>query len=64
MTDGVTLMDTKATVATVRVVEPVIDPDVAVMLAVPAATLVDRPELLMVATPAADELQVTEVVMS
>jgi hypothetical protein len=39
-------------------------PSVAVIFAVPAVTLVARPELVpMVATPALEEAQVTEVVM-
>ena len=39
-------------------------PSVAVIFAVPAVTLVARPELVpMVATPVLEEAQVTEVVM-
>lgn len=35
------------------------EPTVAVMVVDPAATVVDRPELLMVATEVEDEVQVT-----
>ena len=43
---------------------PEILPEVAVMIAVPAATAVTRPLLLTVATDGFDELQVTCVVIS
>jgi hypothetical protein len=43
---------------------PEIPPEVAVMIAVPAATAVTRPLLLTVATDKFDELQVTCVVIS
>jgi hypothetical protein len=49
---------------TVRVVLPDVLPEVAVMLAVPAAMAVVRPVLLMVATEVFDELQMTCVVIS
>jgi hypothetical protein len=49
---------------TVRVVFPEILPEVAVMVAGPAATAVARPLLLTVATNASDELQVTCVLIS
>ena len=49
---------------TVRVVFPVILPEVAVMVVVPAATVVARPALLIVATEVLDELQATVVVIS
>ena len=49
---------------TVRVVFPEILPEVAVMVAVPAATAVARPLLFTVATDVLDELQVTCVVIS
>jgi hypothetical protein len=53
--------------ATVRVVEPEMFPDVAVIVVVPAPTEVvafpfDPAVLLMVATDPAEELQVTDVV--
>ena len=41
---------------------PVIDPEVAVNVTVPAATPVARPEAEIVATPALDEFHVTELV--
>ena len=59
---GVTDMDDK--VATVRVALPEIVPEVAVMVAVPAATAVARPLLLTVAIAVSDEFQVTWVVIS
>ena len=53
---------------TVRTVVPEMLPDIAVIVVKPAATDVARPlepaALLMVATPAADEIQVTDVVRS
>jgi hypothetical protein len=59
-------MDTSVAGVTVRVVEPDILPDVAVIVVEPVATGVANPlkpaALLMVATAAADELQVTAVV--
>jgi len=60
---GVTAIEVKDTAVTVRIVEPVIDPDVAVMVVVPAATLEARPELLIVAALVAEELHTTELVM-
>ena len=60
---GVTTIEVRVAAVTVRDVEPLIDPDVAVMVVVPAATLEARPELLMVDTLAAEEFQVTELVM-
>ena len=60
---GVTAIEVRVAAVTVRIVEPVIDPDVAVMVVAPGATLEARPELLMVDTLAAEEFQVTELVM-
>ncbi len=58
-------MDTSA--VTVRIVEPEILPDLAVIVVVPAAFEMavpfDPAPLLMVATDAAEELQVADVVM-
>lgn len=48
--------------ATVKLVEPPIKPDVAVIAVCPRATLEAKPTALMVATPTADELHVAEVV--
>ena len=65
---GVTDMDTRVAGVTVSVVDPYILPDVAVIVVEPAAAGVARPlepdTLLMVATPPADEPQVTAVVRS
>jgi hypothetical protein len=52
---GVTEIEVKTAVVTVNVAEPLIVPDLAVMVAVPGATLVANPPLLTVATPVADE---------
>jgi len=48
---------------TVRSVDPVIVPEVAVIVAAPAATAVANPAELTVATLAAEEVQVAEFVM-
>jgi hypothetical protein len=58
---GVTAIDVKTAAVTVRVAEPLTVPDEAVIVAVPAATLVARPELLIVATELADDFQVAVV---
>jgi hypothetical protein len=59
-------MDTSVAAVTVSVVEPDLLPDVAVIVVEPATTDVANPlepaALLMAATPAVDELQVTTVV--
>jgi len=60
---GVTTIEVRVAAVTVRDVEPLIDPDVAVMIVAPAATLVARPELLIVAALVAEELHTTELVM-
>ena len=46
---------------TVNVPVPVTDPDVAVIVTVPAATPVTSPPLLIVATAGLEELQLTEL---
>jgi hypothetical protein len=61
---GLTVIDTRWAVDTVSAVEPLTDPDAAVMVALPFATLVAKPWLLMVATAADEEVQRTEPVMS
>ena len=65
---GVREIDTRAAGVTVSTLEPVIDPEAAVMVVVPVPVLVAKPavgdELLMVATLDADELQWTEAVRS
>ena len=64
---GVTAIDTNDGL-TVRVVDPEIDPEVALIVVVPLATAVARPidpaTLLMVATVVFVELQVTDWVRS
>jgi hypothetical protein len=65
---GVTVIEPRVAGVTVRVVEPEMLPDVAVIIVVPAATDVafpfDPAVLLMVATDSAEELQITDVVIS
>jgi hypothetical protein len=55
---GVTAIETRTGWPTVSVAEPVVDPEVAVIVEVPTATPVARPPAAMVATDAGDELQV------
>ena len=63
---GVTARDTSVAGVTVRVVEPAMLPDVAVIVVEPTATEVARPlepaALLIVAMAVLDELQVTAAV--
>src|ERR1700735_1146437 len=59
---GVTAIDTSVTAVTVSVVEPLIAPETALIVLVPAATAVANPPVVMVATPVVAELQVTELV--
>ena len=47
---GVTAMETRAAAVTVKPVEPLIEPEVALIVVVPAATAVARPPALTVAT--------------
>lgn len=65
---GVTAMDTNAAGVTVKVVEPLTVPPVAVIVVCPSETLAACPMFgevaLTVATPGADELHATEVVTS
>ena len=60
--DGVTAIDTRVAVVTVMVVDPVTLPEAAVMVVVPTPVAVARPPAEIVATVAAEELQVTVVV--
>lgn len=62
--DGVTAMDCSVAGVTVAVVEPVMLPLAALMVAVPAATAVTRPPLETVATVASDEVQVAVLLRS
>ena len=59
---GVTAIDTKVGGVTVRVVEPLIEPNVACIVVLPVLTLVARPAPVMVATAVLLEVQVTELV--
>ena len=65
---GVTAMDASVAAVTVRVDDPEMSPDVAVMVVVPAVREVAIPfvpvTLLMVALLTSEELQVTDVVRS
>ena len=64
---GVTAIETRAAAVTVSVVEPETEPDVAVIVVEPVATLVARPwlleALLIVAIVVAEELHCTVCVM-
>ena len=59
---GVTAIDTNAGPVTVSPVEPLIPPEVAWIVVLPAATPVAKPPLVIVATDVVDEVQVTELV--
>ena len=59
---GVTAMETRAGAVTVKTVEPLMVPEVAVIIAVPAATEVANPAELMVAALVAEEVQLAELV--
>jgi hypothetical protein len=65
---GVTAMDTSVAGVTVSVVDPDVLPNVAVIVVEPAdadvASPLETAVLLMAATPAADEFQVTDAVRS
>ena len=53
---GVTAIDTNIGAVTVRLVEPLIEPEVAVIVVLPCATLVANPAALIVATLDDEEL--------
>jgi hypothetical protein len=59
---GVTAIEVSTGAVTVSVTEPVIVPELAVIVADPCATPVASPPLLTVATDVADELHVTVLV--
>ena len=61
---GVTAMETRVAGVTVRLVDPTIDPEVAVTLVVPTATLVATPAGLTVAIFEFAVPQLTELVRS
>lgn len=58
---GVTVSDTRMAGPTLSVAEAVIEPEVAVRVAVPTPVPVAKPLLAMVATVIEDELHVTEL---
>jgi len=60
--EGVTAIETSAGALTVKRVDPLIVPEVAVIVEVPAARLVANPAELIVATLVIEEVQVTELV--
>jgi hypothetical protein len=60
---GVTAIDTSVATVVVSVADPLTEPDVAVMVAVPCATLVARPVGVMVATAGVLELHCREPLM-
>ena len=61
---GVTAMDTKEAGVTVNVVEPLIDPEPAVIVVCPVEALLARPVLLTTATLGLEDTQVAVLVMS
>jgi hypothetical protein len=63
-TAGVTLIESNVAGVTVKIVEPLIDPEAAVMALCPVAALAAWPVLLIVATAGTELLQVAEPVIS
>jgi len=59
---GVTAIEANTGGVTVRVVDPLMPPDVATITLLPVATALARPVALIAATPVLVELQVTELV--
>jgi hypothetical protein len=59
---GVTEIEINAAAVTAKVAEPAIAPEVAVIVAVPCATLVAKPLLLIVAIEVDEEVQVAVLV--
>jgi hypothetical protein len=60
--EGVTAMETSVGAVTVNRVDPLMGPEFAVIVEVPAATAVANPAELMVATLVVAEVHVTELV--
>lgn len=60
---GVTATELNVAAVTVNVAEPLIAPDVAVIVAEPTATAVAKPAVLTVATAVADDVHVAVLVM-
>jgi hypothetical protein len=61
---GFTVMETKCALETVNVVDPFTEPNAAVIVVLPVATLVAVPRLSMVAVAAEEEVQNTDVLIS
>ncbi len=61
---GVTAIETRAAGVTVRVAEPVMLPEAALIVATPTPALAARPVFETVATDATDDIQVAEAVRS
>jgi len=61
---GLIAIETNFVVETVRVVDPLTVPDTALIVVLPAATLLTMPCALMPATAAEDEVQSTDALMS
>ena len=61
---GLIAIDTRCNVETVSPVDPVIEPNDALIVVLPAATLEARPWALMVAAAGVEEVHTTVVVMS
>jgi hypothetical protein len=59
---GVTASETRVGGLTVSTADPLMEPEVAVIVAMPTATALATPAALIVATLAAEEDQATEVV--
>lgn len=59
---GVTAIETRAALVTVRVVDPLTVPEVAAMVVFPVPVPVTNPALEIVATVSCEELQFTELV--
>ncbi len=60
---GATAIESSVNGATVKVVEPLMLPEFAAIIAVPSPVLVARPAVDMIATDVSDEPQATEAVM-
>ena len=63
-TAGVRFIESRVAGVTLKIVEPLVDPEAAVIVLCPVAALAACPVLLIVATAGAELLQVTEPVIS
>jgi hypothetical protein len=61
---GVTVIESKAAEVTTNVVEPLIGPELAVIVVCPAEALLAKPVRLTVATLGLEDIQVAVLVMS